>query len=415
MDFTGVMDFTAATIADFAIILTAAGLMTLLFHKIKQPLILGYLIAGIIIGPYFLPINLIPEPDVLHATAEMGVLLLLFSVGLEFPLSKLRALGLKTYAFIAGIELVLMFGFSILAGMLMGWPLVDCLFLGAALGASSTVVIAKVLTSMGKMKDVSATIMMGVLVVEDLAVVLILSILTSTMGGNTLSGWEITWTLGKMVIFLVGALIIGLALIPRFIDWINKTKAGEDFTEQDEVTMLTALGLCFGLSLMADFVGLSMAIGAFLMGIIIAESKAGECIHHHIARIKEMFGAVFFVSVGALIDVTLFSQFIIPAIVVIVVMLIGKVIGCGVGTRLAGYSLSTSLKVGMGLGQIGEFAFIVAKVGMDMGVVSDFLFPTIGVAVAVSTFITPYMIRISYRIDLDQWWQNRRQRIKTSA
>jgi len=409
------MDFTAATIADFAIILSAAGLMTLIFHKIKQPLILGYLVAGIIIGPFSPPFSLVPEPDVLHATAELGVLLLLFSVGLEFPLSKLRKLGLKTYAIIAVIELTLMFAFSFLAGLMMGWPMIDCLFLGAALGSSSTVVIAKVLTSMGKMKDVSTTIMMGVLVVEDLAVVLILSVLTSTMGGDILSGWDITWTLGKMVLFLVGALIIGMALIPRFIDWINKTRAGEDYTEQDEVTMLTALGLCFGLSLVADFVGLSMAIGAFLMGIIIAESKVGEKIHHHVARIKEMFGAIFFVSVGALIDISLFSKFIIPAIVVIVVMLVGKVIGCGIGTRIAGYNLSVSLRVGMGLGQIGEFAFIVAKAGQDMGVVSDFLFPTIGVAVAVTTFLTPYLIRLSYKINPDQWWQNRHRRVKAGT
>ena len=405
-------DFATEVITFFAVILTVAGLMTFIFHKIKQPLILGYLIAGILIGPYCL--NLIKLPEVLDASAEMGVLLLLFGIGLEFPLSKLRKLGLKTYAIIAIIELILMFGFSFLAGYIMHWSMLDCLFLGAALGSSSTVVIAKVLTGMGKMKDVSTTIMMGVLVVEDLAVVLILSILSSVVGVENISTSALTWTVGKIVLFLFGAMILGLAIIPRALNWASKARAGETHSEQDEVIMLTALGLCFGLSIMADYVGLSMAMGAFLMGIIIAESKVGESIHHHTSRIKEMFGALFFVSVGALIDITQFSTFIMPALVVIVIMMLGKVIGCGLGTRITGYNLSVSLRVGMGLGQIGEFAFIVAKAGMDLGVVSDFLFPTIGVAVAITTFITPYMIRLSYKLEPDRWWRDRQQRLKTN-
>ncbi|MCL1886290.1 MAG: cation:proton antiporter [Dehalococcoidia bacterium] len=406
-------DFTHEVIIFFAIILTVAGLMTFIFHKIKQPLILGYLVAGIVIGPYGL--KLVHMPEVLDASAEMGVLLLLFGIGLEFPLSKLRKLGLKTYAIIAIIELILMFGFSFLAGLIMGWSMMDCLFLGAALGSSSTVVIAKVLTGMGKMKDVSTTIMMGVLVVEDLAVVLILSILSSVVGTENIETITLSLTLGKILLFLFGAMLIGLAIIPRALNWASKERQGETHSEQDEVIMLTALGLCFGLSIMANFVGLSMAMGAFLMGIIVAESKVGESIHHNTSRIKEMFGALFFVSVGALIDITQFSTFIVPALVVIVIMVFGKVVGCSLGTRLVGYNLSVSLKVGMGLGQIGEFAFIVAKAGMDLGVVSDFLFPTIGVAVAITTIITPYLIRLSYKLEPDRWWQERKQRLKASS
>ncbi|MCL2281308.1 MAG: cation:proton antiporter [Dehalococcoidia bacterium] len=409
----GTEAFTTSVVQDFAVILTIAGVMTFIFHKIKQPLILGYLVAGLIIGPY-LPFNLIKEPEVLDATAELGVLLLLFGIGLEFPLSKLRKLGLKTYAIIAVIELMLMFGLSFLAGFIMHWPMMDCLFLGAALGSSSTVVIAKVLTGMGKMKDVSTTIMMGVLVVEDLAVVLILSILSSVVGTN-IDTSQLALTLGKILLFLFGAAVIGLTVIPRAMNWASKTRSGEEHSEQDEVIMLTALGLCFGLAIMSDFVGLSMAMGAFLMGIFIAESKVGESIHHNTSRIKEMFGALFFVSVGALIDITKFSEFIVPALVVIVIMLVGKMIGCGLGTRLAGYNLSVSLRVGMGLGQIGEFAFIVAIAGVNLGVVSSFLFPTIGVAVAITTFTTPYFIRLSYKLDPDSWIRNRRKNIKAPA
>ncbi|MCL2140076.1 MAG: cation:proton antiporter [Dehalococcoidia bacterium] len=405
------MPFESQIVADFAVIMATAGIITFIFHKIKQPLILGYLIAGIIVGPYSPPFSLIHQPVVLDALAELGVLMLLFGIGLEFPLSKLRKLGLKTYGIIAIIELVMMFGVSFLAGVLLGWKPIDCLFLGAALGSSSTVVIAKVLTGMGKMKDVSTTIMMGVLVVEDLAVVLILSILTAVVGTETVSTTSILLKLGIIVLFLAGALLIGLFAIPRFINWINKTKSGEDYTEQDEVTLLVALGLCFGLAILAEeLAGLSMAMGAFLMGIMVAESKVGEHIHHNVSRIKEMFGAVFFVSVGALIDISLFGEFFVPTLVVIFTMLIGKVVGCGLGSRLMGYNWSIACRVGLGLGQIGEFAFIVAKAGQDMGVINDVLFPTIGMAVGVTTFITPYLIRLSYKINPNEWLHHRKQK-----
>jgi len=397
------LDFTTEVIFDFAVIMTVAGVVTYIFHKIKQPLILGYLIAGIIIGPYLLPLNIIRQPGVESAFAELGVLVLLFAIGLEFPLSKLLKIGLKTYAVISVIEIALMFALSFLVGYLMHWSPTDSLFLSAALASSSTVVIAKVLTDMKKLKDVSATVMMGVLVVEDLAVVLILSLITSIVGADSLSALDLTWTVGKIVLFIVGVLAIGLFTIPRIIDRINHPEEGEFQAEHDEVLVLVALGFALGLSILAHFIGLSMAIGAFLMGVLIANSKSAGRIVYLSHRIKELFGALFFVSIGMHIDITLFGEFIIPTIVVIVIMLFGKVIGCSAGTRLMGYDLSTSLKVGFGMGQIGEFALIVAKVGQDLGVVSSFLFPTVGVAVAVTAFLTPYLIKASYRIDTSRW------------
>lgn len=380
-----------------------AGIATYIFHKIKQPLILGYLIAGIIIGPYLLPFNIIRQPGVESAFAELGVLVLLFAIGLEFPLSKLLKIGLKTYAVISVIEIALMFALSFFVGFLMKWSMMDSLFLSAALASSSTVVIAKVLTDMKKLKDVSATVMMGVLVVEDLAVVLILSIITSVAGSSSFTGLDLTWTIGKIVLFIAGTLVIGFLTIPRIIDRINHPEEGECQVEHDEVLVLVSLGFALGLSIVADYIGLSMAIGAFLMGVLIANSKSAGRIVYLSHRIKELFGALFFVSIGMHIDVTLFKSFIIPALVVIVVMLIGKIIGCGLGTRLMGYNLSTALKVGFGMGQIGEFALIVAKAGQDLGVVSDFMFPTVGIAVAVTAFLTPYLIKASYRIDTSKW------------
>ena len=380
-----------------------AGVVTYIFHKIKQPLILGYLIAGIIIGPYLLPFNIIRQPGVESAFAELGVLVLLFAIGLEFPLSKLMKIGLKTYAVISAIEIAMMFALSFLVGHLMNWSMMDSLFLSAALASSSTVVIAKVLTDMKKLKDVSATVMMGVLVVEDLAVVLMLSIITSVVGADSLTALDITWTVGKILLFIFGTLIIGLLTIPRIVDRINHPEDGEYQAEHDEVLVLVALGFALGLSILADLIGLSMAIGAFLMGVLIANSKSAGRIVYLSHRIKELFGALFFVSIGAHIDVTLVGSFAIPALVVIAVMLVGKVVGCGLGTKLMGYDLSTSMKVGFGMGQIGEFALIVAKAGEDLNVVSPFLFPTVGVAVAVTAFLTPYLIKASYRIDTSKW------------
>ena len=396
-------DFTTQVIADFAVVMTAAGVFTYLFHKIKQPLILGYLIAGIIIGPYLLPFNIIKQPGVEGAFAELGILILLFAIGLEFPLSKLLKIGLKTYAVISVIEIALMFALSFFVGFLMNWSMMDSLFLSAALASSSTVVIAKVLTDMKKLKDVSATVMMGVLVVEDLAVVLILSIITSVVGTDSFTAMDMTLTVGKILLFIGGTLGIGLLTIPRIIDRINHPDDGESQVEHDEVLVLVALGFALGLSILANLIGLSMAIGAFLMGMLIANSKSAGRIVYLSHRIKELFGALFFVSIGMHIDVTLFKSFLVPAVVVIVIMLIGKVLGCGLGTRLMGYDGATSLKVGLGMGQIGEFALIVAKAGQDMGVVSAFLFPTVGIAVAVTAFLTPYLIKASYRIDTSKW------------
>lgn len=393
------MQFSTEVIADFAIIMTVGGLATFIFHRLKQPLILGYLIAGILIGPYTPPFSFINQPEVLEAAAELGVILLLFGIGLEFPLDKLRKIGIKTYAVISLIEIAWMFALSFVIGRMLGWPLIDALFLGIALASSSTVVIAKVLTDMGKLKDTSTMVMMGVLVVEDLIVVLILGLVTSIVDVGSLNVIDLSLSIGKMLLFVVGSLLLGLRFIPKAIDWVNHPETGEGQTEHDEVIVFAALGFCFGLSVIANMMGLSMAIGAFLMGVIIASAKSAHRIIILTSRIKEMFGALFFVSIGALIDITQFQVFFLPALLVIATMLFGKIIGCGMGTKLMGYDLSTSLKVGLGMGQVGEFALIVAKAGQDLGVVSSFLFPIIGMAVGVTAFLTPYLIRFSYRID----------------
>jgi CPA2 family monovalent cation:H+ antiporter-2 len=405
--------FSSEIITDFAVIMTIAGIIAFLFHRLKQPLILGYLIAGIIIGPYSPPFSLISRPEILSAAADLGVILLLFGVGLEFPLAKLRTIGLKVYVGISVIEIALMFIISYAVGYLLQWSYMDSLFLGAALASSSTVVIAKVLTDMGKLKDTSALVMMGVLIAEDLIVVLILSLITSIVSTSSLTTPEIVWSIGKILLFMFGTLAIGILIIPRIIDRISRKERENhiEHKEGDEVLLLVSLGFCFGLSMVTNLMGLSTAIGAFLIGVIIASAKSAGKVAFLTSRIKDMFGAMFFVSMGALIDITQFREFMIPALIVIAIMMVGKVVGCGLGTRLFGYDISTSLKVGLGMGQIGEFAFIVAKVGQDLNVISSFLFPTIGVAVAATTFFTPYMIKLSYRLDQTQWIDRFRRRL----
>lgn len=388
------MPLGSELIENFAVIMIVAGVVTFVFYLLKQPLVLGYLIAGIIIGPFTPPFSLISRIDVLNAAADLGVVLLLFGVGLEFPLSTLLKAGLKIPIGISAIEIALMFAVSFLTGWLLHWSFIESLFLGAALSSSSTVIIGKVLGDYGRLKELSAMVMMGVLVAEDLFVVLILSLVTS-MGSSDLSLFpSLGWIVLKIGLFLVGTLIIGVLFVPRIIDRVN-------FVQRDEVIILIALGMCFGLSFLSNALGLSLAIGAFLMGVLIATAKSTSRVVSLTSPIKDMFAAMFFVSMGALIDVSQFKVFLIPALIVTVMMMAGKILGCGFGTKIFGYNTSTSLKVGLGMGQIGEFAFIVAKAGQDLNLVGSTFFPIIGVAAALTAFTTPYMIKLSFRLAPD--------------
>ena len=376
-------------VTDLAVVAVIAALVTYVFEMLRQPLILGYLIAGMIIGPYTPPFSLISSTDFLQAGADLGVILLLFGVGLEFPLKKLRSVG-KVSIGVATIEILFMLLVSFGVAFLLGWTLADASFLGAALASSSTAVIAKVLSDMGKMQDESAKVMLGVLIVEDLFVVFLLAILQSAYGTTGAGAGGIIELTTRVLIFVFGSLGIGTLLVPRLVDRIAGVR-------QDEVLILMAVGLAFGLSIVGSLLGFSLAIGAFLMGVLVAGARFSNVIIELTLPLKDFFGAVFFVSVGALIDVEQFGVFLGPALVVTALMVFGKLGGCFVGTRTFGYSRATSLKVGLGMAQIGEFAFIVMGAGQTMGVVSSFLYPTVGVAAAITTFLTPYLIKLSYR------------------
>jgi monovalent cation:H+ antiporter-2, CPA2 family len=384
------MDFSSSVVADLAVILTIAAVVIYIFYRLKQPVIIGYLIAGIIIGPYTPPFNLVSQTAVFSATADLGVILLLFGIGLKFPLNQLIKVG-KVSLGVAAIEIAFMLLLSFGIGRILHWSMIESLFLGTALASSSTAIIAKVLSDMGKTKETPTLIMLGILVVEDLVVVGLLAIITSTMDSGGFDAGNTAWVLVKILAFMTGSLVLGILLVPRLLD--NMTKKGNN-----EVLLLITLGMVFGLSIIANLLGFSMAIGAFLMGVIVASARSAEQISNLIAPVKDMFAAIFFVSMGALIDISRFTEFVFPALLVTVLMIVGKSLGCGLGTKLFRYDNSTALQVGLGMSQIGEFAFIVMKAGQDANLVSPLLFSTVGVSAGITTFLTPYLIRLSHRI-----------------
>jgi CPA2 family monovalent cation:H+ antiporter-2 len=384
------MNFSSAVVADLAIIMIIAAVVVFIFYRLKQPMIIGYLIAGIIIGPYTPPSSLISQPEVFSATADLGVILLLFGIGMKFPLNQLLKVG-KVSLGVAGIEIAFMLLLSLGISRILHWSLIEALFLGTALASSSTAIIAKVLSDMGKLKDTPSLIMLGVLVVEDLIVVGLLAVITSSIGNGGFDIGDVAWVVVKILALMTGSLMLGIMFVPmilnKLVDQGNR-----------EVVLLVTLGLVFGLSIIASLLGFSMAIGAFLMGVIVASARSADYINILISPIKDMFAAIFFVSMGALINISQFKEFIVPALLVTVLMIIGKSIGCGLGIKLFKYDNSTALIVGLGMSQIGEFAFIVMKAGQDVNLVSPLLFSTVGVSAGITTFLTPYLMRLSYRI-----------------
>ncbi len=382
------MSFEFQVITDLAVVMVIASVVAFIFYKLKQPLIIGYLIAGIIIGPYTPPFSFVQQTEFLSVFAEIGVVLLLFTVGLEFPLSRLRSIG-RVVIGVSAIEIALMLLISFLVGSFLGWGFYDTLFLGAALASSSTTIIAKVLGDSGRLKEISATIMLGILVVEDVVVVIVLAMLQNVAVTSVISLTSTVWLVVKLVVFIGGTLAVGGFFLPKLLDRFSKV-------QNNELLYILMLGLCFAFAIMATEIGFSAAIGAFIIGVVIARSKLREEINREIGPFKIVFGAIFFVSMGALMDVTQIAVYWVPAIIITLAVILTKLASCGFGTRLFGYDRRTSLQVGLGMGQIGEFAFIVAKSGQDLGVTSDFLLPIIGVATITTAFVTPYLINFSF-------------------
>lgn len=384
------MSLETDIITDLAVVMVIASAVTLVFHRFKQPIVVGYLLSGIIIGPYTPPFSLIMHIDILNVFAQLGVILLLFGIGLEFPIKKLRSVGRAALG-ISAAEITATLMASWMLGNLLGWNIFNTVFLGAALASSSTTIIAKVLSDMGKLEETSSRIILGVLVIEDIFVVIMLAGLGSFVTAGALSLSTLTIMLLKVTVFIGGTILVGGLIIPRAIDRVARLRNGE-------LLHIVLLGFCFAFSVIAYLIGFSVAIGAFTIGVVISQARSAPEENIHLVPLKEMFGAIFFVSMGALMDIGQLTVFWLPALIVTITLLGTKLISCTAGTKLFNYDTETSLKVGLGMAQIGEFAFIAIRTGQDLGVVSSFLLPVVGVAAIMTSFATPYLIKLGYRV-----------------
>lgn len=374
-----------AFLQDLAIIMMLAGAITLIFNRLKQPVVLGYIAAGMIAGPYTPPYSLVSDRATIEMLAELGVIFLLFSLGLEFSLRKLKKVGAT--AFIAALtEIVLMLWVGYEIGRAFGWKEMDSLFLGAMLAISSTTIIIKALDELGLKRERFAQLIFGVLIVEDILAIAILALLSGIAMTGDVSAGAVMGTVSKLGIFLVVALLLGLLLVPRLLAFVGRSGSRE-------MLLITVLGICFGFCLLVTKMGYSMALGAFVIGAIMAEAKEIHLIERIIEPLRDMFSAIFFVAIGMLVDPNVMIEYAWPIAVITFAVIVGKILSCSIGTFAAGNDARTSLRVGMGLSQIGEFSFIIASLGLALGVISDFLYPVAVAVSAITTLTTPYLIR----------------------
>jgi len=376
---------------DFTIIMVVASIMAMISYKLRQPMVIGYIIAGMIIGPYTPPFSLISNFDVLNLFAEIGVILLLFVVGMEFPIEKLRKIGKKALV-IAFSEALGTFTIGYLVCQGLNYSLADSLFLALAISVTSTVIVMRMLEELGMIKEEASIIILGVAVIEDIIIISMLAILQSVSSSGELSGIELITSIGTVLAFIGGALFIGSKTVPRLVNLIGKTN-------QHDVLVVAILGVAFGLSFIAFEIGISVATGAFFAGVLIAESKVHSVTQVLTTPLKDMFGALFFVSVGALMNITLLPSFIVPAIILILVSIGAKFFTVYVASKSQGYTTQTALRTAFGLSSSGgELALVVAKGGTDVGVTSSFLLPMVGTMTIITTFITPYLIKMGWKL-----------------
>ena len=371
-------------VSDLAMILLVAGITTILFKKLNQPLVLGYIVAGFITGPHFSFFPTVTDFSNIHTWSEIGIIFLMFSLGLEFSFNKLKQVG--STAFIATIvEIAGLLSLGYGTGMLMGWSHMNSLFLGGMLSMSSTTIIIKAFEDL-KMKGKRFTEMVfGILIVEDIAGIIMMVLLSTMAASAGISGTELLTSVMRLLFFLVLWFVLGIYLVPTFYK--------RSLTLMNNETMLvTSIGLCLGMVVLATHLGFSAALGAFIMGSLIAEAPNSEKIEHLFTPVKDIFGAVFFVSVGMLVDPALLLEYWLPIIILIFVTIIGKLVFSAGGVLLSGQSLQTSILCGFSLAQIGEFSFIIASLGMSLGVISDFIYPIIVAVSVMTTFTTPFCI-----------------------
>lgn len=380
-------------VQDFAIIMIVAAVMLIITYKLRQPMVIGYILAGMVIGPYTPPFKLIQNVETVNVFAELGIIMLLFVVGTEFPIAKLKSVG-KT-SVIVGIPeslgtLIIVFFIA----QTLGFSFYDSIFIALAMSITSTVVTIKILEELNILRDRSSVLILGVLIIEDIIAVSSLAILQSTIttGADQISIIQIMYSIGIVIAFIGSILILGSKIIPGALDRVGKTN---DYT----LLLIVILGLAFGLSFVASGLGLSVVIGAFLAGVLVAESKTAAIAKVITIPLRDVFSALFFISIGALTNISLIPLFIVPAIVLILSSFASKLLIVTGILQFRGYDYSTSLRTGLGLSSSrGEMSLIIAKGGQDIGAISSSVLPVLGVVTVVTTFMAPYVIKFGNKI-----------------
>lgn len=379
------MEGVPALFSDLALILVTAGITTVVFKWLKQPLVLGYIVAGFLIGPHFTYFPVVNDTTSVETWSEIGMVFLLFAIGLEFSFKKLKKVG-GPGAIMVMTELIIMFSIGFLVGKMFGWQKMNCIFLGCMLSISSTSIIVKAFDDL-KLKSQKFTAdVIGALVVEDLVAVILMVILSTLSVGNTFNGGELVLSMIKLMFFLIIWFIFGIYLIPSFLRLIRKFMT-------EETLVIIAIGLCFMMVMLANYAGFSSALGAFVMGSILAETLEADIIHKLVTPIKNLFAAIFFVSVGMMVNPKILVEYTWPVIIIALTIMIFKTLSATFGMLISGRDIHTSFKAGFCFCQIGEFSFIIATLGLSYGVIDEFLYPVIVSVSIITTFITPYSIR----------------------
>ncbi|WP_277122832.1 cation:proton antiporter [Bacteroides ndongoniae] len=381
------MSHLAPLIADLALILISASLMTLLFKKLKQPLVLGYVVAGFLASPHLSFTPSVMDTANIQTWADIGVIFLLFALGLEFSFKKIVKVGGPVI--IAACTIIFcMILVGVAVGTSFGWKRMDCIFLGGMIAMSSTTIIYKAFDDLGILKKQFTGLVLSVLILEDILAIVLMVMLSTMAVSNNFEGTEMLESVAKLLFFLILWFVVGIYLIPELLKRCRKLMS-------DETMLIVSLGLCFGMVVIAAHTGFSAAFGAFIMGSILAETLEAEHIEQLVKPVKDLFGAIFFVSVGMMVDPGMIVEYAIPILVITLAVIVGQSLFGTLGVLLSGQPLKTAMQCGFSLTQIGEFAFIIASLGVSLNVTSHFLYPIVVAVSVITTFLTPYMIRLA--------------------
>ena len=374
-------------IQDLALMLIVAGVVTLLFKRLKQPLVLGYIVAGFLVSPHMPYTTSVADTENIHLWANIGVMFLLFSLGLDFSFKKILKMGvspfISTMAIIFSMSML-----GVLTGHAFGWSKMDCIFLGGMLAMSSTTIIYKAFDDLGLRQQQFAGLVMSVLILEDILAIVMMVMLSAIASGNNPDGEQMLGSVVKIGFFLVLWLVVGIFAIPIFLRRVRRLI-------NNEVLLIVSLGLCCAMAVASTKVGFSSAFGAFIMGSILAETVEAEKIEKLVEPVKNLFGAIFFVSVGMLVDPQIIVSYAWPIVTLVLTILIGQATLGSFAFMLSGESLKSAMRCGFSMAQIGEFSFIIASLGLSLGIISDFLYPVVVAVSVITTFLTPYMIRLA--------------------